>query len=78
MSLLHRVSLNRATAVAMMDGPGAVLVLVDGLAAGGDLDNYHLLREARAELLRRIGSLEKAGGWRAWDVTPDYVCVPPI
>lgn len=52
--MLHRVSLNRATAVALMDGPGAVLVLIDGLAAGGDLDNYHLLRAARAELLRRM------------------------
>jgi RNA polymerase sigma-70 factor (ECF subfamily) len=72
------VLLNRAMAVAMVDRPGAALVLVDGLAASGDLDNYHLLHAARAELLRRIGSLAKAGGWRAWDVTPDYVCVPPI
>jgi RNA polymerase sigma-70 factor (ECF subfamily) len=76
--LLHRVSLNSATAFAMVDGPGAVLVLVDGLAAGGDLNNYNLLHAASAELLRRIGSPEKAGGWRAWDVTPDHVCVPPI
>jgi hypothetical protein len=61
-----------------VDGPGPVLVLVDGIVAGRDLNNYNLLHAASAELLRRIGSLEKAGGWGAWDVTPDYVCVPPI
>ena len=54
------VSLNRAAAVAMVDGPGPALALIDRLAASGDLDNYHLLHAARADLLRRIGSLEKA------------------
>jgi predicted RNA polymerase sigma factor len=63
----------------MVDGPGGgARFSFDRLAAGGDLDNYQLLHAARAERLRRIGSLEKARGWRAWDVTPDYVCVPPI
>ncbi len=47
------VSLNRAAAVAMVDGPGPALVLVDALA--GDLDRYHLLHAARADLLRRLG-----------------------
>src|SRR5712671_6848607 len=37
------VSLNRAVAVAMVDGPQAALTLVDALAATGALDGYHLL-----------------------------------
>jgi RNA polymerase sigma-70 factor, ECF subfamily len=54
------VSLNRAVAVAMVDGPGAALALIDALAAAGDLDNYHLLHAARADLLRRMGSAQEA------------------
>jgi RNA polymerase sigma-70 factor (ECF subfamily) len=50
------VSLNRAAAVAMADGPEPALALVDALAAGGELDRYHLLHAARADLLRRLGS----------------------
>jgi len=54
------VSLNRAVAVAMVDGPGPALALIDALTAAGDLDNYHLLHATRADLLRRIGSAEEA------------------
>ena len=54
------VSLNRAVAVAMADGPLPALELVDALAATNHLENYHLLHAARADLLRRIGSLEEA------------------
>ena len=54
------VSLNRAVAVAMVDGPEKALALIDALAATGDLDGYHLLHAARADLLRRMGSLEAA------------------
>jgi RNA polymerase sigma-70 factor (ECF subfamily) len=54
------VSLNRAVAVAMVDGPQAALSLVDALAASGDLDGYHLLHAARADLLRRLGSSAEA------------------
>ncbi len=54
------VSLNRAVAVAMVDGPGSALALIDTLTAAGDLDNYHLLHATRADLLRRIGSREEA------------------
>jgi RNA polymerase sigma-70 factor (ECF subfamily) len=54
------VSLNRAVAVAMADGPRAGLVVVDELAASGELDAYHLLHAARADLLRRIGSSAEA------------------
>jgi RNA polymerase sigma-70 factor (ECF subfamily) len=49
------VSLNRAVAVAMVDGPQAAIELIDAVAAGGDLDEYHLLHAARADLLRRAG-----------------------
>ena len=54
------VSLNRAVAVAMVDGPRPALALIDALAASGDLDSYHLLHAARADLLRRLGSLVEA------------------
>ncbi|HEV8041251.1 MAG TPA: RNA polymerase sigma factor [Bryobacteraceae bacterium] len=54
------VSLNRAVAVAMLEGPRAALVLIDALDAAGDLDNYHLLHSARADFLRRAGSSEEA------------------
>src|SRR3989440_3907279 len=54
------VSLNRAAAVAMVDGPRPALTLIDALAAAGDLDRYHLLHAARADLLRRLGSSEEA------------------
>jgi RNA polymerase sigma-70 factor, ECF subfamily len=50
------VSLNRAVAVAMVEGPRPALAIIDALAAASDLDNYHLLHAARADLLRRIGS----------------------
>ena len=54
------VSLNRAVAVAMADGPRPGLALIDALAATGELESYHLLHAARADLLRRIGSSEEA------------------
>jgi len=54
------VSLNRAVAVCKVDGPQPALALVDGLAATGDLDSYHLLHATRADLLRRIGSAAEA------------------
>jgi RNA polymerase sigma-70 factor (ECF subfamily) len=54
------VSLNRAAAVAMVDGPKPALALIDALTATGELDRYHLLHAARADLLRRIGSREAA------------------
>jgi RNA polymerase sigma-70 factor, ECF subfamily len=52
------VSLNRAVAVAMVEGPQSGLALIDALA--GDLDGYHLFHAARADLLRRIGSSAEA------------------
>jgi RNA polymerase sigma-70 factor (ECF subfamily) len=54
------VSLNRAVAVAMADGPHAGLAIIETLAATGELEGYHLLHAARADLQRRIGSSEEA------------------
>jgi RNA polymerase sigma-70 factor (ECF subfamily) len=50
------VSLNRAVAVAMVEGTGPALAIVDSLTASGDLEGYHLLHAARADLLRRAGA----------------------
>jgi RNA polymerase sigma-70 factor (ECF subfamily) len=52
------VSLNRAIAVAMVEGPRPALALIDGL--DGDLGRYHLLHAARADLLRRLGAPAEA------------------
>jgi RNA polymerase sigma-70 factor (ECF subfamily) len=54
------VSLNRAAAVAMVEGPRPALDLVEVLAADGDLDRYHLLHATRAHLLRRLGRRAEA------------------
>ncbi len=65
-SLLERqqpspvVSLNRAVAVAMADGPQAGLAIIDSLGEAGDLDGYHLMHAARADLFRRAGSATQA------------------
>jgi RNA polymerase sigma-70 factor (ECF subfamily) len=55
------VSLNRAVALAQVEGPQTALSLIEELAAAGELDNYHLLHAARADLQRRIGANEEAG-----------------
>ena len=52
------VTLNRAAAVAMINGPEAGLALMDELAQ--HLNDYHLFHAARADLLRRAGSFSKA------------------
>jgi RNA polymerase sigma-70 factor (ECF subfamily) len=49
------VELNRAVAVAMRDGPGAGLALVDAILDRGDLVDYRLAHATRAELCRRLG-----------------------
>jgi RNA polymerase sigma-70 factor (ECF subfamily) len=48
------VELNRSVAIAMADGPAVGLARIDRLAESGDLDGYHLLHSARADLLRRL------------------------
>ena len=45
------VALNRAVALAEVEGPAAALRIVDGL----DLDDYYLFHAIRADLLRRLG-----------------------
>lgn len=54
------VALNRAVAIAMAHGPNAGLAIIDELAASGELDDYHLLHAARADMLRRLGSNTEA------------------
>ena len=54
------VELNRAVAVAMRDGPGAGLPLVDAILARGELADYHLAHAARADLCRRLGRTAEA------------------
>jgi RNA polymerase sigma-70 factor (ECF subfamily) len=54
------VELNRAVAVAMRDGPGAGLALLDALRDDPRLRGYHLLPAARADLLRRLGRRAEA------------------
>ena len=55
------VALNRAVAVAELDGPGQALAQVDDL----DLDGYYLFHAVRADLLRRLG--RDAEAVRAYD-----------
>ena len=54
------VSLNRAVAVAMVEGPEAGLRGIEALAASKDLENYHLLHAARADMQRRLGNRAEA------------------
>ena len=50
------VAMNRAIAIGELHGPAAGLTLLDEL----DLDGYHLLHAARAELLARVGRTPEA------------------
>jgi RNA polymerase sigma-70 factor, ECF subfamily len=52
------VALNRAIAVAEVEGPGPALVMIDAIAP--HLENYHLLHAARGTILRRLGRREDA------------------
>jgi RNA polymerase sigma-70 factor (ECF subfamily) len=54
------VSLNRAVAVAMAYGPEPALEIINAIAATKELENYHLLHAARADMLRRLGSAAEA------------------
>ena len=50
------VAVNRAVAVAEVEGPDAALTLLDGL----DLENYYLFHAVRADMLRRLGRIDEA------------------
>jgi RNA polymerase sigma-70 factor (ECF subfamily) len=52
------VVLNRAVALAELDGPDAALAVVDRLE--GELGGYHAYFVVRAELLRRLGRTEES------------------
>ena len=54
------VALNRAVAVAMAEGPERGLALMEELASGRDLENYHLLHAAKADMQRRLGRFSEA------------------
>ncbi|MDF3301116.1 RNA polymerase sigma factor [Streptomyces tropicalis] len=54
------VELNRAVAVSMASGPAPALAIVDALAAGPALRDYHLLPSVRGDLLARLGRTEEA------------------
>jgi RNA polymerase sigma-70 factor, ECF subfamily len=49
-------ALNRAVAVAELDGPAVALTLLESL----DLDGYHVFHVARADMLRRLGRGDEA------------------
>jgi RNA polymerase sigma-70 factor, ECF subfamily len=52
------VALNRAVAIAELDGPDVALAIVDRLQ--DELAGYHLYFTARAEILRRLGRREES------------------
>jgi RNA polymerase sigma-70 factor, ECF subfamily len=52
------IALNRAVALAEVDGPEAALDAVNALS----IDNYYLLHAVRADLLRRLGRMGEAAG----------------
>jgi RNA polymerase sigma-70 factor, ECF subfamily len=52
------VTLNRAVALAMRDGPAAALPAVESLL--GELDRYHLAHAVHADLCRRLGRRSEA------------------
>ena len=61
-------ALDRAVAVAEVDGPAAALALVEPLATDRALAGHHLLHAVRADLLTRLGRREEAlaAGDAAW------------
>src|SRR5437879_6054707 len=50
------VAVNRAVAVAEVEGPDAALTLLDGL----NLETYYLFHAVRADMLRRLGRDDEA------------------
>ncbi len=55
------VRLNRAVAVAMLDGPQAGLDAVDRIEAAGELAGNHRVHAVRAHLLEELGRTAEAG-----------------
>ncbi|MFY1575090.1 RNA polymerase sigma factor [Verrucosispora sp. WMMD703] len=65
------VSLNRAVAMSMVDGPAVALTEVDALAQDPRLAGYHYLPAIRADLLRRLGRDAEAA--QAYRIALDLV-----
>ncbi len=59
------VDVNRAVAVAEVEGPDAALTLLDGL----DLENYYLFHAVSANMLRRLGRNDEAAIARTNNLT---------
>jgi len=54
------VELNRAVAIAMVEGPERGLTMIDDLLARGQLSHYRPAHAARADLCRRLGRVPEA------------------
>jgi len=54
------IELNRAVAIAMRDGPAAGLEIIESILARGDLNEYHFIHSAHADLCRRLGKTAEA------------------
>ncbi|MDQ6676067.1 MAG: sigma-70 family RNA polymerase sigma factor [Acidobacteriota bacterium] len=54
------IALNYAVAIAMSEGPGRGLILLDQLGSSGELESYYLYHASRADLLRRLRRKEEA------------------
>ena len=52
--------MNRAVALAQVEGPEAALRVVDELERDDRLSDYHYVPAIRADLLRRLGRLDEA------------------
>ena len=54
------VELNRAIAIAMVEGPAAGLAIVDAQRAEPSLERYHRLPSVRGDLLEKLGRFDEA------------------
>lgn len=54
------VRLNQAVAIAMLQGPEAGLVIIEQLLVQGELNNYHLIYAAKADLCRHLQQFSTA------------------
>jgi tetratricopeptide (TPR) repeat protein len=67
------IALNRAIALAELDGPEVALAAVDRLERG--LSGYHAYHATRADLLRRLGRSQQSRA--AYDRAIDLAATPP-
>ena len=69
------VSLNRAVALAMVEGPAAGLEAIDEIDASPELKGYFLLPATRADLLRKLGRHSEAEA--AYRSAMNSICTDP-